>query len=81
MTDDAREVSFEEALSELEQIVQRLESGELSLEDSLGQYERGVARLRACYQLLEQAETRIQLLEFDAKGRPTERPFDERPDA
>lgn len=53
---------FERALDELEALVQRLEGGELSLEDSLGAYERGVALYRQCQGALEQAELRIRLL-------------------
>lgn len=53
---------FERALDELEALVQRLEGGDLSLEDSLGAYERGVALYRQCQGALEQAELRIRLL-------------------
>lgn len=53
---------FERALDELEALVQRLEGGDLSLEDSLGAYERGVALYRQCQSALEQAELRIRLL-------------------
>ena len=53
---------FEHALDELEALVQRLEGGDLSLEESLGAYERGVALYRQCQGALEQAELRIRLL-------------------
>ena len=53
---------FERALDELEALVQKLEGGELSLEESLGAYERGVALYRQCQGALEQAELRIRLL-------------------
>ncbi len=53
---------FERALDELEALVQRLESGDLSLGDSLGAYERGVTLYRQCQSALEQAELRIRLL-------------------
>jgi exodeoxyribonuclease VII small subunit len=53
---------FERALDELEALVQRLEGGDLSLEESLGAYERGVALYRQCQGALEQAELRIRLL-------------------
>ena len=64
-------------MSELEQIVRQLEEGQLGLADSLARYEQGVKRLKECYQLLERAERRIELLErVDADGEPVTRPFD-----
>ena len=72
-----REPTFEQSLAELEQIVRQLEEGQLGLSDSLARYELGVKRLRECYQLLERAERRIELLErVDAGGEPVTRPFD-----
>ncbi len=53
---------FEAALAELEQIVHRLEQGELSLEESLRQFERGVELTRGCQKALRQAEQKIQIL-------------------
>lgn len=49
-------------MDELEKIVERLEAGELSLEQSLGDFERGVHLTRACQQALQQAELRVQQL-------------------
>ena len=53
---------FERSLDELETLVQRMEQGELSLDDSLQAYERGVALYRHCQTALEQAELRVRLL-------------------
>jgi len=53
---------FEQSLDQLEQLVERMEHGEMSLEESLGAYERGVALYRRCQQALEQAELRVRLL-------------------
>lgn len=53
---------FEQALDDLEQLVQRMEQGEMSLDDSLAAYERGVALYRRCQQALEQAELRVRQL-------------------
>jgi exodeoxyribonuclease VII small subunit len=53
---------FERSLDELEQLVQRMEKGDLSLDDSLQAYERGVALYRNCQTALEQAELRVRLL-------------------
>ena len=60
--------SFEAAIKQLEEIVQRLEKGELALEESLRLYEQGIALARLCHAKLEQAEGRIELLLKDARG-------------
>lgn len=54
--------SFERALDELEQLVQNMEKGEQSLDESLAAYERGIALYRDCQKALEQAEQRVRLL-------------------
>jgi exodeoxyribonuclease VII small subunit len=72
------EVNFEQALQELEQIVHQLEDGQLPLDEALGHYEKGVHLLKKCYQLLEHAERRIELLRgVDAAGRAVTEPLDE----
>lgn len=53
---------FEKSLTELETLVERMESGELSLEDSMKQFERGIQLARACQQMLKQAELKVQQL-------------------
>lgn len=53
---------FETSLDELEQLVQKMEKGDLSLDDSLAAYERGVGLYRQCQGALEQAELRVRLL-------------------
>lgn len=60
-------VSFETALQQLEQIVNRLESGELPLEEALNEFERGVQLARSGQQTLQQAEQRVQILLSDDK--------------
>lgn len=55
--------NFEAALDELERIVQTMEEGELSLENSLAAYQRGVTLLKFCRQRLDSAEQTIQVLE------------------
>ncbi len=67
--------SFENALGELEQIVSRLESGELPLEDALNEFERGVQLARLGQQQLQQAEQRVHILLNDDKDAPLS-PFD-----
>jgi exodeoxyribonuclease VII small subunit len=54
---------FEAAIAELETIVKKLEEGDLSLEQSLGLYERGVRLSRYCHGRLEEAERRIEVLD------------------
>lgn len=53
---------FEQSLTELQTLVERLESGELSLEDSLAAFEQGVRLTRECQGALGQAEQKVQML-------------------
>ena len=53
---------FEASLDELEQLVEKMEHGDMSLEESLAAYERGVGLYRKCQGALEQAELRVRLL-------------------
>jgi exodeoxyribonuclease VII small subunit len=77
LAEASTEATFEQSLAELEQIVRQLEEGQLGLAESLASYELGVKRLKECYQLLERAERRIELLErVDAAGEGVTRPFD-----
>lgn len=54
--------NFEKALAELERLVERMEEGQLTLEESVQTFERGIQLSRSCQQALEQAEQRIQTL-------------------
>ena len=60
MTTELAALSFEEALSELEQIVRRLESGEGKLDEAVTAYERGAALRRHCEAKLREAQMRIE---------------------
>jgi exodeoxyribonuclease VII small subunit len=72
------EMSFEQALAELESVVRALEDGNLALEESLARYESGVSLLKRCYGQLRQAEQRILLLAgVDEEGRPVTQPFEQ----
>lgn len=53
---------FEASLDQLEQLVAKMEQGDMSLEESLAAYERGVGLYRRCQEALEQAELRVRLL-------------------
>jgi exodeoxyribonuclease VII small subunit len=69
--DDVKTLSFEKALAELESIVQRLEKGDVPLEESVAIYERGEILKRRCEELLRQAEARVEKITLDAAGKPT----------
>jgi exodeoxyribonuclease VII small subunit len=60
---------FESALEELEEVVEQLESGELSLEDSLTAFEKGVGLVRFCNQKLNEVEKKIEMLVKDKEGK------------
>lgn len=69
---------FEQALDELERLVAQMEGGELSLEESLSSFERGIGLFRQCQQSLEQAELRVRLL-LDPDAPESAEPFEPRP--
>jgi exodeoxyribonuclease VII small subunit len=58
--DDISELSFEESIKELTNIVGKIEQGEIPLQDSLEQYEKGMALIKQCRTILEKAEKRIE---------------------
>jgi exodeoxyribonuclease VII small subunit len=68
--------TFESSLAELEQIVERLEGGDLSLDDSLELFEKGIKLSRECRSRLQDAERRIEILMKDDDGNLTARPID-----
>ena len=70
-------LTFEQALAELEQIVRELEDGQVGLEESLSRYEVGVRLLKRCYHQLSQAEQRIlRVTGVDEDGSPLTAEFD-----
>ena len=68
-------VSFEKALSELEALVERMETGELTLEESLKSFEQGIALTRSCQQALTEAEQKVEILTSNDPQAEAE-PFD-----
>lgn len=77
MKQESKEPTFEELLAEIEQIVQELESGSLSLEESLERYEKATQALQKCRSILDSAEKRIEILlkeEGETKTKPFELP-------
>ena len=68
---DISEMSFEEAMAELEQVVGQLERGDVPLEDSIRLYERGAALKKRCEEKLKEAEEKVRLITLDGEGNPT----------
>ncbi|MDP2901796.1 MAG: exodeoxyribonuclease VII small subunit [Methylovulum sp.] len=66
--------TFEDSLAALEQLVSQLEQGDISLEDSLKSFERGVTLTRICQNALQEAEQKVQLL-IEKNGTQTLEPF------
>jgi len=73
---EKKQPKFEDALKELEVIIEELEGGELSLDESLERYERGVKALTACRKILAGAEKKIQLLLRTSEGELKTEPFE-----
>jgi exodeoxyribonuclease VII small subunit len=77
-SEPADELTFEQALAQLEQIVRKLEEGQPGLSDALALYELGVRHLKQCHDALAKAERKIELLAgIDAAGNPVTRPFED----
>lgn len=67
-------INFEETLAELEALVEKMEAGELSLEDSLQHFERGIALAGACREALAKAEQKVRIL-LEKEGKAALEPF------
>jgi exodeoxyribonuclease VII small subunit len=74
---DSTHKPFESALTELEQVVDRLESGELSLEESLEAFEKGVGLVKYCNQKLNEVEKKVEILIKDKEGKLQLQSFEE----
>lgn len=68
--DDIKGLPFEKALAQLEEIVNKLESGKVDLEQSIAIYERGEALKKHCEKLLKDAEARIEKITLKPDGTP-----------
>jgi exodeoxyribonuclease VII small subunit len=66
-----KQITFEEALQELEQIAEKLERSQLSLEDSIKAYERGMELKTICSERLKEAEGKIEILSRSNDGKVT----------
>ena len=71
----AEELSFEQAMKRLDEIVKDLEKGEVSLSDSMKLFEEGTALIRRCSGLLDAAEQQVVRLKKGLDGAPEELPF------
>lgn len=71
-------IDFEQSLADLQALVERLETGELSLEESLAVFEQGTALTRDCQGALAQAEQKVQIL-LERDGELAAEPFDAEP--
>jgi len=72
------EMKFEDALKKLEKAVSELESGELSLDESLKKYEEGIKLAQFCSKKLESARRKVELLVKTGSGKLEAKPFDEK---
>ena len=65
------EMTFEQAMAELERVVGQLERGDVPLEDSIKLYERGAGLKKRCEEKLKEAEEKVAAITLDAEGKPT----------
>ena len=70
-TPTIKDMSFEQSLKELEDIVTRLERGDVELERSIAIYERGETLRKHCDDLLKRAEAKVEKITLDASGKPS----------
>lgn len=68
----ADELSFEQAIDQLNQIVSRIEMGQVPLQESLEQYEKGMKLIRYCRGILQDAEKRIEMISAKEEQKPAE---------
>lgn len=71
-----KDINFEEAMTKLESEVKRLESGNMTLDESIAAFEEAVKLIRICNEKLENAERRVRILTEAADGSITDEPFD-----
>lgn len=81
MSEDQEEVSFETSLKELEEAVERLESGNLLLGDALKYFEAGLKASNVCRERLEEAKQRVEVLIKESRGGLNLTPFEEEDEA
>jgi exodeoxyribonuclease VII small subunit len=77
--DEVGKLTFEEAIQQLKGIVDRIEQGEIPLQDSLEQYEKGMALIKHCRDILQNAEKRIEKISKEEPPEPKKEPEDSEP--
>ena len=78
MANPSDQPTFEQSLARLQQLVDQLEDGQLTLAQSLAAYEEGIKHLQVCHAALTETERKIEILSgFNAAGEPITRPFDD----
>ena len=75
MSNQMTEQTFEEAMKQLEKIVQDLEGGDQPLEEAIARFEEGIRLSKFCSRKLDETEKRITILLKDSEGNPEESPF------
>ena len=68
--DDITKLTFEQAIGQLKEIVSKIEQGEIPLQDSLEQYEKGMALIKHCRGILQKAEKRIEKISGEEPPEP-----------
>ncbi|MDA0823915.1 MAG: exodeoxyribonuclease VII small subunit [Proteobacteria bacterium] len=76
MSRKTQKINFESSIAELEKLVEKMEGGEFSLEESLKQFENGIALARSCQQALREAEQKVFQLTKDEQGSAQLTPFE-----
>ena len=76
MAEEAKPKKFEDELKDLEQIVAKMDSGELSLEDSIAAFERGVALVNSLHRRLDEIEKKVEVLTRNSQGALRTAPFE-----
>jgi exodeoxyribonuclease VII small subunit len=77
--DEVRKLTFEQAIQQLKGIVDRIEQGEIPLQDSLEQYEKGMALIKHCRDILQKAEKRIEKISKEEPPEPEKEQEDSEP--
>lgn len=78
MSDSSNQPTFEQSLSRLQELVDQLEDGQLTLAQSLAAYEEGIKHLQVCHAALTETERKIEVLSgFTSAGEPITKPFDD----
>jgi exodeoxyribonuclease VII small subunit len=74
--DAAEAPGYEQSFARVEELVRELESGELSLKESIRKYEEAIKSMNRCYEMLDDAQKKIEILLKDAEGRLSRQDFE-----